>query len=54
MVIWFWCIHENEGWVNFGGVSERDDFWLLGKLSGCGLCKKGLMRVDIFNGSMVE
>jgi hypothetical protein len=50
----FGCSHENEGWVGFGGVGERDDFWLLGKLSGCDLCNQGLMGVDIFNGSTVD
>jgi hypothetical protein len=26
--------HENEGWVDFGGVGERDDFWLFGNSVG--------------------
>jgi hypothetical protein len=51
---WFGHSHENEGWVGFGGVGERDEFWFLGKLSGCDLCKQGLMGVDIFNGSTVD
>ena len=37
MVSGFWCSHENEGCVCFGGVGERDDFWILGKLNGCGI-----------------
>jgi hypothetical protein len=36
---WFRCNHENEGWVRFGGVGERDDLFLFRKLSGCDLCK---------------
>jgi hypothetical protein len=52
-VTWFWCSHENEGWVDFDGVGERDDFWFLGKLSGCDLYKQGMMGEDIFNGSIV-
>jgi hypothetical protein len=28
---WFGHSHENEGWVDFGGVGERDDFWLFGQ-----------------------
>jgi hypothetical protein len=46
--------HENEGWVSFAGASERDDIWLLEKLSGCGLYKQGLMWVAIFNGLTVN
>jgi hypothetical protein len=40
MAIWFWCSHENEGWVNFGGVGERDDFWLLGNSVGVASANK--------------
>jgi hypothetical protein len=50
----FWHSHENEGWVSFGGAGERDDFLLLKKISGCGLCKQGLMGVAIFNGLTVN
>ena len=39
---------------HFDGVGERDDFWLLEKLNGCGLCKQGVMGVAIFNGSTVN
>jgi hypothetical protein len=41
--------HENEGWVGFGGVGERDELFLFRKLSGCELCNQGLMGEDIFN-----
>jgi hypothetical protein len=54
MQIWFWHSHENEEWVRFGGVGERDDFWFLWKLIECGLCRQGLMEVAIFNGLTVS
>lgn len=54
MATWFLQNHQNEGWVNFGGVGERDEFWFLGKISGCGLCKQLMMGVAIFNCSTVN
>jgi hypothetical protein len=40
MAIWFWCSHENEGWVNFGGVGERDDFCFSGNSMGVASANK--------------
>jgi len=46
--------HENEGCVGFGGVGERDNFWLVGKISGCDLYNQGLMGETIFYGSTID
>jgi hypothetical protein len=54
MAIWFWHSHENEKWVLFSGVCERDDLCLIWKLIRCGLDKQGMMGVVIFNGSTID